>query len=139
MVYARSYRDSLRRKTRCSPRFPPLALITSRRSPEGPRTLSIGALEGCNSIALVGSSVGLVVEKLFPKSRFGRAEMFSWSRCQGFGSTLLIGASILLADAKIAVLVPWSRCQGFGSTLLIGASILLADAKIAVLVPCQRC
>jgi len=50
----------------------------------------------------------------FPNSLLGNAETVGvgclWA-CQGFGSTLLIGAAIPLADAKIAVL-------SVGSTLL---------------------
>jgi len=51
--------------------------------------------------------------------------------CQGFCSTLLIGASILLADAKIAVLSGFNKV---GQALQSGivASIFLPDAKIAV-------
>jgi hypothetical protein len=48
--------------------------------------------------------------------------------CQGFGTTLLIGASILLADAKIAVLSAFKAMLQSG----IVTSIFLPDAKIAV-------
>jgi len=80
VVYASNCRDSLRRRTRCLLRFPPLALTTGSGSVGSPKTFSIGGMEGCKSIAIVGLSVGRVVEKLFPKIRFGRAEMFlAWA------------------------------------------------------------
>jgi hypothetical protein len=72
---------------------------------------------------------------LFPNAPLGNANTVGVG-CQSFGSTLLIGASILLADAKIAVLsgVKTTR-QALQSGIV--ASIFLPDAKIAVKVDPQ--